>query len=59
MAIETRLAQCWGEPDKIVEKDALYIGKSLKKVGYDRGEVTYIITARIMTLMDLFKKGQT
>lgn len=49
--------QGFSEPKTAIGKKPEKVGNLLKKAGYDRGGITYIIAPRVTTLMEAIKDG--
>ncbi|MDF1788862.1 MAG: hypothetical protein P1U82_23580 [Verrucomicrobiales bacterium] len=46
------------DPKNVVGKDEGEVGNLMKKAGYDRGGITYIIAPRLISLMEAVKAGE-
>lgn len=45
------------EPESVVGKEEAQIGNLMKRAGYDRGGITYIIAPRLIGLMEAIQRG--
>lgn len=45
------------QPNEILGKDVATVGNLMKVAGYDRGGITYIISPRLISLMETIQSG--